>query len=104
MPSFVVHIYSSRNAFTELNELAHDAISDPYEGPIENVEYDERHGEDYPAALVDPLRDFLRRHRRKIVKFGESRPTREGLAWRSAVDGRDTTDRTIRILVLLYSH
>lgn len=84
--------------------MKYEAISDPYERPIENVEYDERHGEHYPAALVDPLRDLLRRHRREIVQFGESRSARKRLGWRGAVDGRDTADRAVRILVLFYSH
>lgn len=77
-------------------------ISDPYERPVEDVEYDERHGKHYPAALVDPLRDLLRRHCREVLQLGKGRSALEGLGRRRAVDGRDATDGTV--LVFLYSH
>lgn len=83
-------------------------ILDPYERPIENIEYDEWYGKYYSAALVDPLSDFLRCHRCEIMQLGESRSAWKWLRrWGTAVDGRDAADRTrirIRILILLYSH
>lgn len=103
--SISVSVISNFIAWINLNKSLHK-ISDPYERPVENIEYDEWHRKYYPAAFVDPLSDLLRCHRCEIVQFGESRSAWKWLRRRStAVDGRDAANRTrIRILILLYSH
>jgi len=100
-PSFQVSLHES-------NCTNHYKLSDPYERPVENIEYDKRHRKYYPAAFVDPLSDLLRCHRCEIVQLGESRSAWKWLRRRgTAVDGRDAADRIrtrIRILILFYSH
>jgi len=49
-----------------LNKIS---VSDPYERPVKDIEYDEWYGEYYSAALVDPLSDFLWCHRCEIVQL-----------------------------------
>ena len=44
----------------------------PNKGPVKYVKNEKRDGKNDPAALVDPLGDFLRRHCCESIKLSES--------------------------------